>query len=75
MAAGVAGFEETTPVSLLKTSSGSTDLYIGLPWSFQETVRLFEQGLKSQLLYQVERPTCIVLIGVFPTTPGVLAIV
>src|SRR5688572_16777452 len=64
-----------TATSLLKTSSGSTDLYIGLPASFHETVRLLEHGWPSQKLYQVESPTCIDLMGVFAATFGSLAIV
>jgi hypothetical protein len=64
-----------TPMSLLKTSSGSTDLYIGFPASFQETVRLFEQGWLSQKLYQVESPTWSDGMGAPPLTFGSLAIV
>ena len=46
------------PTIRLKTSSGSTSLYIGWVALAHETLRLLEHGSPSQLLSGVDRPTC-----------------
>src|SRR6187455_715 len=52
------------PTSLLNTASGSISLYIAELAASHDTLRLLAQGLPSQKLVVVDRPSCSDGIGV-----------